>query len=266
MRETVVLKVGGNEIDDEQFLDGLVEAIGALREQAAPVLVHGGGKEIARLQAALGLESRFVEGLRVTDEASLAVVEMVLSGTVNKRLVARLVGRGIPAVGVSGVDGGLLRVRRLNHPAGDLGWVGEVTAADPKLLRLLLGEGIVPVVSPISLGPEGRSYNVNADHAARALALALGAASLAFVTNVPGVLLDGKVVARLTASEAQALIAQGTIAGGMVPKVRAALDVVAAGLGEVRIVDLEGLRVGGGTRLYASQRPPALGDQPAAES
>ncbi len=249
MIPTVVLKVGGNEIDDDRFLEGLVEAIAALRADVAPVLVHGGGKEIARLQGALGLEPRFIEGLRVTDEATLAVTEMVLSGAVNKRLVARLVSRSIPAVGLSGVDGGLLRVRPLVHPAGDLGWVGQVTGVDPTVLLRLLEQGIVPVVSPISLGPEGHSYNVNADHAALAVALALKASGLAFVTNVPGVLVDGQVVGRLLPGEAEAWIAQGAITGGMVPKVRAALEVVAAGLGEARIVDLAGLRSGGGTRI-----------------
>lgn len=247
MLPTIVLKVGGNEIDDERFLEGLVQAIHGLRAEAAPVLVHGGGKEIARLQEALGLEPRFVEGLRVTDDATMAVTEMVLSGAVNKRLVAWLVSRGIPAVGLSGVDGGLLRVRPLVHPAGDLGRVGEVTSVELSVLSLLLGQGVVPVVSPISLGPEGRSYNVNADHAAMALARALAARSLAFVTNVPGVLIDGQVVARLTAPEAEAWVRAGAITGGMVPKVRAALDVVAAGVAEARIVDLAGLAGGGGT-------------------
>jgi len=251
MLSTIVLKVGGNEIDDEAFLDGLVEAIGSLRAEAVPVVVHGGGKEIARLQRALGLEPHFIEGLRVTDEATLAVTEMVLSGAVNKRLVARLVSRGIPAVGLSGVDGGLLQVRPLVSPAGDLGRVGEVASVDLTVLSLLLGQGVVPVVSPISLGPEGKSYNVNADHAAMALARALGACSLAFVTNVPGVLIDGQVVARLTAPEAEAWVRAGAISGGMVPKVRAALDVVAAGVAEARIVDLEGLRRGAGTRFVA---------------
>ncbi len=249
MRDTIVLKIGGNEIDDEGFLDGLVAAIAALRRTVAPVLVHGGGKEIARLQTALGLEPRFVEGLRVTDEESLRVAEMVLSGTVNKRLVARLVGAGIPAVGLSGIDGGLLRVQRMTHPSGDLGWVGEVTEVEAGLLTALLQQGVVPVVSPISLGPEGHSYNVNADHAAMALARALTAQSLAFVTNVPGVLVDGQVVGRLTAPEAGDWIARGTITGGMVPKVRSALDMVSAGVGEVRIVDLAGLQNGGGTRV-----------------
>jgi acetylglutamate kinase len=247
MLPTIVLKVGGNEIDDEGFLAGLVEAIGRLRERAAPVLVHGGGKEIARLQGALGLEPRFVEGLRVTDEATLAVTEMVLSGAVNKRLVARLLAGGIPAVGLSGVDGGLLQVRPMVHPAGDLGRVGEVVAVEPALLDLLLERGMVPVVSPISLGPDGQSYNVNADHAAMALARALGADSLAFVTNVPGVLVEGQVVAQLASAEAGEWIQRGVISGGMVPKVRAALDVVAAGVAEARIVDLVGLGCGGGT-------------------
>ena len=249
--DTIVLKIGGNEIDDEAFLAGLVEALGALKREAAPVLVHGGGKEIAQLQKALGIEPRFVEGLRVTDEASLRVAEMVLSGAVNKRLVGRLVAGGIAAAGLSGVDGGLLRVRRMEHPAGDLGWVGEVTAVEPTLVRLLVERGVVPVISPISLGLDGRTYNVNADQAATALARALGARSLAFVTNVPGVLSAGRVMAALTAGQAEDWIAQGVISGGMVPKVRAALAVLAGGVPEARIVDLAGLRVGGGTRFVA---------------
>lgn len=259
MSEIVVLKIGGNEVDDDAFLSGLARAIAALRTRCAPVVVHGGGKEIARLQQALGLEPRFVDGLRVTDEETLALTEMVLSGAVNKRLVARFLAHGVPAVGLSGVDGGLLRARRLVHPSGDLGWVGEVTEVDPTLPRLILGQGMVPVVSPVSLGPEGRPYNVNADHAAAALARALGAGSLAFVTNVPGVLAGGRVVERLLAGEAEEWITQGVISGGMVPKVRAALDVVSSGVPEVRIVDLDGLQTGGGTRvmagLPASDRP-----------
>ncbi|MCL6429718.1 MAG: acetylglutamate kinase [Anaerolineae bacterium] len=251
MSETVVLKIGGNEIDDDAFLGGLARAVAVLRTRATPVVVHGGGKEIARLQQAMGLQPRFVDGLRVTDEQTLTITEMVLSGAVNKRLVARFLAHGVPAVGLSGVDGGLLRVKRLEHPSGDLGRVGEVTAVDPTLLRLLMAQGIVPVVSPVSLGPEGRSYNVNADQAAAALARALGADSLAFVTNVPGVLADGRVVDRLLASEAEAWIGQGVISGGMVPKVRAALEVVASGVPEVTILDLEGLQSGGGTRVVA---------------
>jgi len=249
--DIIVLKIGGNEIDDEAFLAGLVEALGALRRVARPVLVHGGGKEIAQLQKALGLEPRFVEGLRVTDEASLRVAEMVLSGAVNKRLVGRLIAGGIPALGLSGVDGGLLRARKMEHPAGDLGWVGEVTAVDASLVHLLLERGLVPVISPISLGLDGRTYNINADQAAVALAKALGAGSLAFVTNVPGVLAEGRVMPRLSVAEAEDWVAQGVISGGMVPKVRAALSVVAAGVPEARIVDLAGLRTGGGTRFSA---------------
>lgn len=251
MHETIVLKIGGHEIDDAGFLSGLVAAIGLLRRDRAPVLVHGGGKEIARLQTALGLKPRFVAGLRVTDEESLHVAEMVLSGSVNKRLVARLQAAGIPAVGLSGVDGGLLRVQPLAHPAG-LGFVGEVTGVDTGLLNTLLGQGIVPVISPISLGPQGQSYNVNADHAATALARALAARSLAFVTNVPGVLVDGRVADRLTAAQVEDGIACGAISGGMVPKVRAALAVAAAGVPEVRIVDLAGLQDGGGTCVLGS--------------
>jgi len=249
MKPVIIVKVGGNEIDDPGFLAGLAEAIAILCVEAAPVVVHGGGKEIARLQEALGLKPRFIEGLRVTDDASLAVAEMVLSGAVNKRLVARLVAHGLSAMGLSGVDAGLLRVRPVRHAAGDLGWVGEVVSVNASLLGVLLEQGVVPVVSPISLGPEGHSYNVNADQAAAALARALNAASLAFVTNVPGILIDGRVAACLTVQEARAWIAEGVIVGGMVPKARSALEAVAGGVSEVRIVDLAGLRQGGGTRV-----------------
>lgn len=253
MSDVIVLKIGGNEVEDEGFLAGLAEAVLSLRARVTPLLVHGGGKEIARLQQALGIEPRFVEGLRVTDQASLAVAEMVLSGAVNKRLVALFVSWGIPAIGLSGVDAGLLRARRMQHSAGDLGYVGEIVEVRADILQPLLAQGVVPVVSPISLGLDGQRYNVNADHAAMALAKAVQARSLFFVTNVPGVLAEGRIVERLTAAQAEEWIAQGIISGGMVPKVRSALEVVAHGVPEVRIVDLMGLATGGGTRFVVER-------------
>jgi len=244
---TVVLKVGGNQVDDRSFLDGLASTVAAMEERV--VVVHGGGKEVAALQERLGLTPQYVEGLRVTDDASLAVVEMVLSGLVNKRLVAHFLAAGVDAIGLSGVDLGLVRVEKMRHPAGDLGWVGEVVEVRSDRLVWFLERGIVPVISPISLGRDGHTYNVNADHVATAVARAIGAVALLFVTDVPGVLVNGQVVERLTATQAEALIADGTIAGGMVPKVRSALAAVTAGVPEARIVDLEGMRSGGGTRV-----------------
>lgn len=242
----LVIKVGGNELDDPAFMEGFVAAVAGLRDQGV-VVVHGGGKGIGRLQKRLGLEPRFIEGLRVTDAPSLEAAQMVLSGQVNKRLVARLVSAGVPAVGLSGVDGGLLRVEKLHHPAGDLGLVGHIVKVNTELLAGLLGQGVVPVISPISLGLDGQTYNVNADHAALAVAQAMNAASAIFVTNVPGVLREGQVISHIGAGQAEALITEGIIAGGMIPKVRSALEAVAAGVGQAVITNFAGLQAGSGT-------------------
>jgi acetylglutamate kinase len=186
----LVIKVGGNELDDPVFVEGFVAAVAGLRDQGV-VIVHGGGKGIGHLQRRLGLKPRFIEGLRVTDAPSLEVAQMVLSGQVNKRLVARLVSAGVLAVGLSGVE-------------------------------------------------DGQTYNVNADHAALAVAQAINVASAIFLTNVPGVLREGQVISHIGVSQAEALIAEGSIAGGMIPKVRSALEAVAAGVGQAVITDLNG--------------------------
>ncbi len=240
----LVLKVGGNEIDDAQFLTGFVRAVAGMTD--TPVIVHGGGKEIADLQVKLGLTPRFVEGLRVTDDASLAIAEMVLSGRVNKRIVAALLRAGVDAIGLSGVDRGVVRVEKLQHPAGDLGRVGKVVGVRGEVFLDFTARQIVPVVSPISLGDEG-AYNVNADSVACAIATALNADAVVFVTNVAGVLQEDRVIPLLTAREAEALIKSRVIFGGMIPKVRAALDAIAGGARAARITNLEGLSNGGGT-------------------
>jgi len=237
--DSVVVKVGGNELDDSQFVQRFVAALARMRDPR-PVLVHGGGKEIAVLQKQLGLQPVFVEGLRITDAESLGVVEMVLSGSVNKRLVAKLVSAGASAIGLSGVDLGLIRVEKMTHPAGDLGLVGAVREVNARALWGLLEMGMLPVISPISLGYDGQTYNVNADHASVGIARGLGARALVMVTNVPGVMAGGRVIERLGAAEAEALIADGTISGGMVPKVRSALEAVAAGVPVARITDIAG--------------------------
>jgi acetylglutamate kinase len=240
----LVLKIGGNELDDPAFVAELARVVAALRP--APVLVHGGGKEIGVMQRALGGEPRFVAGLRVTDEAALAAAEMVLCGTVSTRLVAALLAAGADAQGLSGVDRGLIRVEKLQHPEGDLGRVGRPVAVRAEVLRGLLDAGIVPVIAPISLGPDG-PYNVNADEAAGAIAAALGQAEVVFVTNVPGVLVRDAVAPQLTQAQIEGLIADGTISGGMIPKVRSALAALDAGVRSARITNLEGLRSNAGT-------------------
>lgn len=247
--DRIVLKVGGNELDNPAFVDGLVDALSHLRQTYAVALVHGGGKAISRLQEQLRLQAHYVEGLRVTDDASLDVAEMVLSGLVNKRLVGRLVAEGLPAMGMSGVDGGLFRVVKLGHETHDLGWVGDIAETHLDALGPLLEAGVIPIVSPISLGLDGHTYNVNADHAAAALACALGVGELIFVSNVPGVLKEpgGECIPVLDAADVNALIDSGTIHGGMVPKVQSALAALDAGVPRVRITNLDGLCADGGT-------------------
>jgi acetylglutamate kinase len=242
----LVIKIGGGQVDDLRFLEGLVEVVRGMADHEM-LIVHGGGKEIASWQERLGLEPHFVEGLRVTDAQSLQVAEMVLSGLVNKRLVARLVAGGVAAVGLSGVDGGLIRVERMSHPAGDLGFVGRVVEVNPTSLEALLGQGLLPVISPISLGLDNQTYNVNADHAAQAIARAVGVKSLVFISDVPGVLVGGRPLPHLGTDQIEPLIRDGVIGGGMVPKVRSALAALAEGVLTVRITNLEGLRSGGGT-------------------
>lgn len=242
---TQVIKVGGNELDDPTFVGGLVRAVKGLPEP--PVLVHGGGKEIRSLQERLGLEPHYVDGLRVTDVESLAVVQMVLAGRVNKRLVAALTAEGVDAFGMSGVDRGSVKAEKLEHPAGDLGWVGRVVAVRAEVFYRLLDDGIVPVISPICWGADGSMFNVNADHVALALAQALAVETLVFVSNVAGVLADGQLIERVTPAQAEALIAEGIVAGGMVPKIRSALEAVAGGVAGVCITNLQGLVESTGT-------------------
>jgi acetylglutamate kinase len=255
----VVVKIGGNELDDGGFVSGLIDALRGMGQARAVAVVHGGGKAIARLQERLSLQPRFVDGLRVTDDESLDVAEMVLSGLTNKRLVGALVSGGVTAVGLSGVDGGLFRVVKMAHATADLGWVGEIVETNPAEVEALLSRGVTPVISPISLGLDGHTYNVNADHAACALACALGAVELAFVSNVPGVLLGmgseggGECVPALTSDEVESLIGSGEIRGGMVPKVRSAVDALGRGVGQVRITNLAGLVAGGGTCFMRSE-------------
>lgn len=244
---TRVIKIGGNEMSAPGFLEELAAQLARLAAEGPLVVVHGGGQDIAALQTRLGLAPIKVDGLRVTDAASLAAAEMALSGHTNKQVVRALLAAGLDAVGLSGVDGGLLRCRKRPHPTVDLGLVGEVTAVRAGLLRRLMDDGITPVISPISLGQDGQTYNVNADEAAGAIAAALPTDALDFVSNVPGVLADGQRLPALTPDAAEALIRDGVITGGMIPKVRTALDALARGVPRVRIVDLAGLGGGGGT-------------------
>jgi acetylglutamate kinase len=252
-RKPNLVKVSGSDLDDATFSRRLAEWLVAENATGRPAaLVHGGGKEITELLGALKLESRFVDGLRVTDAPTRDVALMVLAGLANKRMVAHVINAGGAAIGLSGVDGALIRVHALN-PA--LGFVGKPVAVDAELLTLLFAHGHVPIINPMSIGDDGAIYNVNADHAAGALAAALDAELLTFVTNVPGVLDANKqLLPTLTAIDVEKLIESGVINGGMIPKVRTCLEAVVSGVKRVRITNLDGLLAHGGTVFSSVER------------
>jgi len=235
--KTVVVKYGGSVLDDNGAGTVLEDLVLLKQAGIHPVLVHGGGPEITRTLRAMGRETRFVNGLRVTDAQTMEVVEMVLAGRVNKTLVGMLANLGARAVGLSGKDGGLLRVRQLNEA---LGFVGEVEAADPRILHVLNREGYIPVVASIGLGPNGESYNLNADTAAGALAVALEASKFILLTDVEGVYAKGEgspqLVSQLRMEEARWLIATGVISEGMIPKVEACLRALEGGVQSAHII------------------------------
>ncbi len=243
----LVIKIGGNELDDPTFIDQMGQAITAL--SSPPILVHGGGKEIRELQQKLGVEPQYISGLRVTDAQSLDIVKMVLAGRINKRLVASLVAAGVDAFGMSGVDRAAIKAEKLEHPAGDLGQVGYVAQVRREVFTRLLEDDVTPVLSPICYGPDGSIFNVNADHVARAVAIAVEADALVFVSNVPGVLRNDKLLPHLTAAEVEQLIEEKIIVGGMIPKVRSALEAVEGGVPAVTITNLTGLKKKTGTTI-----------------
>lgn len=242
----VLIKIGGHEIADPAFLSELALII---RDYPAPVIiVHGGGAEISQMQQIMGIEPRYIDGVRVTDEASLHVVEMVLCGVVNKRLVRYLVEAGVDAVGLSGVDRGLIRAAKMSHHIEDMAFTGSVGAVRAEILHELLAAGITPVIAPLCLGSDAPvTYNVNADHVAGAVAAAIHADRVTFITNVQGVLMNEQPIAQLDTAATQSLIAAGTISGGMIPKVMTALHTLENGVPQAVITNLHGLKTHGGT-------------------
>lgn len=232
----IVVKLGGKSLEAPGATAEFAAALAALARPA--VLVHGGGAEVTQWCLQLGLESRFADGLRVTDARTLEVVTAVLAGLANKRLVAALRARGVDAVGLAALDGGVLRV--VPHArAAVLGAVGEVAGADPALLRTLLAQGRTPVLA--SVGAHGEELlNVNADDAASAVAAALGAAELVLLSDAPGLRLGGAVVPQLAAGEIDAALARPEVEGGMRPKLRAAAAALAAGVARAHIASWSG--------------------------
>ncbi len=242
--KTVVVKYGGNAMIEPRLKMSFARNVVLLKHVGIdPVIVHGGGPQIGEMLARLGKKSEFIDGMRVTDTETMDVVEMVLGGQVNKSIVALINQVGGHAVGLTGKDGSLIRARplRLNDASGaaiDIGQVGEVERIDPSLVRILDQGNFIPVIAPIGADEAGRAYNINADLVASKVAAVLGAEKLLLLTNTPGVLgPDGKLFTSLGAQDVQRLIDEGVIAGGMLPKVRCALEALEANVTTATILD-----------------------------
>jgi acetylglutamate kinase len=247
--KTILIKFGGHAMGKADYVNAFAADIALLDQVGArPVVVHGGGPQIGDMLKKLQIESSFVDGLRVTDEATISVVEMVLAGGINKGLVAAIAGAGGRAVGVSGKDGGLITARKLMavsknndsaiQQAVDLGFVGEPAHVDVTVLNALMAHNLIPVVAPVGNGEDGKTYNINADTAAGAIAAALNAKRMLMLTDVQGVLdKNGKLISSLTISKAEALIHDGTVSGGMIPKVETCIEAVQGGAEGAVIMD-----------------------------
>lgn len=235
---TVVVKLGGAAMAEPRLLDRFAQDIALLRMVGVrPVVVHGGGPQISALSERLGLTPRFEGGHRVTDAETLEVARMVLVGTLNKDLVARVNRGGVPAIGLCGEDGDLLVAARRTGPGGeDLGFVGDITSVNHILLRELM-DTAVPVLASTATDRRGQSYNVNADLAAAAVAAAVDAAKLVVLTDVPGVVQDEELISELTLDDARALVHAGVVTDGMVPKMEAVIQAMRAGVGRAHILD-----------------------------
>ena len=242
---TNVLKIGGNQLDDPAFIAGTAQIVAKMPD--LPIIVHGGGKSIKALQEKLGIQPQVIDGLRVTDPATLEIAMMVMVGQANLNLVSALIMAGVQAQGFNGADRWLLKGYKFPHPTADLQRVGVVEKVNTALLKETLAAKVVPVIAPILLGEDGGFYNSNADKTAGSVAASLGADQVTFLTDVAGVLNDGKLVSQISRAEIEKLIADGVIKGGMVVKVNAALDALSAGVKKVMITNLDGLAAGTGT-------------------
>ena len=238
----VVVKYGGSAMIDDEIKMSVIQDIAMMKRIGMrPVVVHGGGNSITSLMERLGKKASFVDGLRVTDGETAQIAEMVLSGSISKELVQCLQGQGINAVGINGKDGDTLIARKKLNNGKDLGFVGEVMKVNTALLDSLMANDFVPVVAPIGTDFSGNTYNINADYAASAIAGALHAQKLVFLTDVEGILKDkddpSTILSQLTLAEAENFIADGTISGGMIPKAQCCMDGIKQGVQSVHILD-----------------------------
>jgi acetylglutamate kinase len=246
--EVVVIKFGGNAMGDEALADAFAQDIVYLKLSGInPVVVHGGGPQIGSMLKKLEIKSEFVQGLRVTDKPTVDVVEMVLAGAINKEIVSAINRQGGKAVGISGKDANLMRAKRITHlpdpesnlmKAVDIGYVGDPEEVNPYIVEMISKSDLIPVIAPIAFGKDGQTLNVNADTFASALAAKMKAKRLLLLTDVAGVLdKDKKLIPSLTVPEARKLIQNGTITGGMIPKIEGCIDVVEEGVEGVAIID-----------------------------
>ena len=244
--KTIVVKYGGNAMTDDALKQGFARDVVLLRLVGIHlVVVHGGGPQIEDLLSRVGKKGEFIQGMRVTDAETMDIVEMVLAGKVNKEIVELINHAGGKAVGLTGQDGGLIRARKMMIPSQDLpdqaldiGMVGEIESVDPEIVRSLLGTGFTPVIAPIGSGRDGETYNINADLVAGKIAEILKAEKLILMTNTPGVLdKSGQLITGLSAKEIDQLFVDGTLSGGMLPKISSALDAAKSGVQSVHIID-----------------------------
>lgn len=240
-RKIIVVKYGGSAMSNEELQKNVIKDVTLLKLVGfKPIIVHGGGKEISRWVGKVGKEAQFINGLRVTDAETMEIAEMVL-GKVNKSLVTMVQELGVKAVGISGKDGGLLEVEKKYSDGQDIGFVGEITKVNPKVLYDLLEKDFLPIVAPIGLDDHFQTYNINADDAACAIAKAVGAEKLAFLTDIEGLYRDindkSSFISRLTASQAEELINSGLIGGGMLPKLGNCTSAIKNGVNRVHILD-----------------------------
>lgn len=244
--QPVVVKFGGHAMGEQSYIDAFAADMMLLRQVGAhPVVVHGGGPQIGAMLQRLQIESTFVDGLRITDESTISVVEMVLAGGINKALVSAIGSAGGRAVGISGKDGHLIEAAKLTHKRDDasakevdLGYVGYPKKVNPEVIHALVQADMIPVIAPIGLGHDGQTYNINADTSAGAIAGAIQATRLLMLTDVAGVKdKSGALIPQLTISEAKALIADGTVSGGMIPKLETCINAVEEGAEAAVILD-----------------------------
>lgn len=247
-QKIVTVKFGGNAMSDESARDFAQDIVLIKQTGMEPIVVHGGGPQIGAMLKRMNIHSEFIDGLRVTDKAAMEVVEMVLTGSINAQIVTGINAAGGHAIGLSGTDGNLIRARKLvrmkldpqtqeSKPI-DLGFVGEPESINPEVLRTFIKSDLIPVIAPVGVGRDGQSYNINADTVAGAVAGAMKSERLLLLTDVEGVLdQEGKLIPKLTLSEARTLIADGTIRGGMIPKIETAIEAVESGVSAAVILD-----------------------------